>query len=86
LRKIGRILHISPSQKAVIKTSRPLRIGERVFDGDKRFIGKVFDVFGPINSPYVEVDLQNNREPSNLVGKMVYQLPSRRKNRSRKKK
>jgi len=85
LRKIGRILHISPSQKAVIKTTRSLRIGERVFDENKRFIGKVFDVFGPTGSPYVEVDLQN-RGSSDLVGKIAYQLPSKRKSRGRRRK
>ena len=85
MRRIGRVLHISPSEKAVIKTSRPLRIGENVFDENKRFVGKVFDVFGPTKSPYVEVEVQKE-EASSLIGKMLYQLPSKRKKRSRKRK
>lgn len=76
---------MSPSEKAVIRTSRPLRIGERVFDENKKFVGKVFDVFGPVRAPYVEVDVKN-RKASNLVGKMLYQLPSKRKKRSKKRK
>jgi len=85
LRRIGRVLHISPSEKAVIKTSKPPRIGETVFDENKNPVGKVFDVFGPTTSPYVEVNVQN-RKPSSLVGKMLYLLPSKRKKRSRKRK
>jgi len=56
-----------------------------VFDENKNPVGKVFDVFGPTTSPYVEVNVQN-RKPSSLVGKMLYLLPSKRKKRSRKRK
>jgi len=85
LRRIGRILHISPSQKAVIKTSKPPRIGETLFDENRKPVGKVFDVFGPTGSPYIEVDIHKERA-SDLVGKMLYQLPSKRRKRSRKRK
>jgi len=85
LRKIGRILHISPGRKAVIKTSKPPRIGEILFDINRKPVGKVSDVFGPISSPYIEIDVRNV-EISSLVGKMLYQLPSKWKKRSRKRK
>jgi len=85
LRRIGRVLHISPSEKAVIKTSTPLRIGEMVFDENRNPVGKVFDVFGPTDSPYVEIEVQKGRS-SSLIGKMLYKLPSKRKKRSRKRK
>ena len=85
MRKIGRVLHISPSEKAVIKTSKPPRIGETVFDENRKPVGKVFDVFGPTVSPYIEV-LVKRGKPSSLVGKMLYHLPSKRKKRSRKRK
>ena len=85
MRRIGRILHVSPSRKAVIRTSRPPRIGEILFDVNKKPVGRVSDVFGPISSPYIEVDIRNV-EASNLVGKMLYQLPSKWKKRSRKRK
>jgi len=57
-----------------------------LFDENRKPVGKVSDIFGPIGSPYVEIDVRKNREASNLVGKMLYQLPSRRKKRSRKRK
>jgi len=85
LRRIGRVLHISPSEKAVIKTSKPPRIGEILFDENRIPVGKVFDVFGPTGSPYVEIDVQKRR-PSSLIGKMLYQLPSKRKKRSKRRK
>jgi len=54
-----------------------------LFDENRKPVGRVFDVFGPVKSPYVEVDVKNE-EASNLIGKMLYQLPSKRKKRSHK--
>ncbi|MCD6539069.1 hypothetical protein J7L18_10800 [Candidatus Bathyarchaeota archaeon] len=83
MKKIGRVLHISPGDKAVIKTLKPLMIGEKVFDEKRSFVGRVSDVFGPIKSPYIEVDVTSG-EASKLIGKMLYQsLPEKRKRRRR---
>ena len=71
MRKIGRVIHISPSEKAVVRTTRPLKIGEKVFDGNKKVIGRVSDVFGPIKAPYIEVSIENGK-PSDFVGKTLY--------------
>jgi rRNA processing protein Gar1 len=56
-----------------------------LYDENRRPVGKVFDVFGPVRSPYVEVDVKD-KGPSGLVGKMLYLLPSKRKKRSRMRK
>ena len=86
MRKIGRVLHISPSRKAVIKTSKPPRIGETLFDENRKPIGKVFDIFGPTRSPYIEVDIRSGIS-SDLAGKMLYQLlPSKRSKRGKRRK
>jgi len=82
LRRIGSILHISPSRKAVIKTAKPPKIGETLYDESRKPVGKVHDVFGPIRSPYIEVNIED-REPSKLVGRMLYTLPSKRRRRGR---
>jgi len=83
LRKIGRVIHISPGKKAVIRTTRPLKIGEKVFDGNKKVIGRVSDVFGPIKSPYIEVNIENG-EPSDFVGKILYHVSSKQNKRGKR--
>jgi len=83
LRKIGRVIHISPSEKAVVKTTRPLKIGEKVFDGNKKVIGRVSDVFGPIKAPYIEVNIENGK-PSDFVGKTLYHVPLKQSRRGKR--
>lgn len=56
LRKLGKILHVSETTKNIIvKADFVPKIGTKVFDGEEGEIGVVFDVIGPVNSPYVSV-------------------------------
>jgi len=77
LRRIGQVIQISPSGKAVIKAEMKPRIGSVVTDERNRQVGKVFDIIGPTISPYVEVDLNINN-PHALIGRYLYFSYSRR--------
>jgi rRNA processing protein Gar1 len=84
LRRIGQVIHISPSGKAVVKAERTPKIGETVLDEKNRQVGKVLDILGPTVSPYVEVDI-DIENPHTFVGNFLY-FPSSQKygKRSRK--
>jgi len=77
LRRVGRVLHIGPSKKALLKAERIPRIGETVVDEKNRVVGTVFDVLGPTVSPYVEVDVRA-RDPQSIVGSFLYLSSSSR--------
>ncbi|MCS7120248.1 MAG: Gar1/Naf1 family protein [Nitrososphaerota archaeon] len=74
MRRIGRVLHIGPSGKAIVKADRIPRIGDIVVDEKKRRVGVVSDIIGPTCSPYVEVDVKI-KKPENLVEKVLHVLP-----------
>jgi len=86
LRRIGRVIHVTPGEKAVVKAERTPKVGEAVIDEDEKRVGVVFDVFGPTVSPYVEIDIKT-KDPQDIVGRVLY-LPSssKQKNRSRRRK
>jgi RNA-binding protein len=84
LRKIGQVIHISPSKKAILKAENLPRIGETISDEKKQLVGKVFDLFGPKQSPYVSVDIQFE-DPKKLIGKILFSYPLNRLNKRRKK-
>ena len=48
-----------------------MRVGSAILTQDLRNIGNVFDVFGPVASPYVSVR-PAIREPAKYVGQLVY--------------
>ncbi len=63
------MLHVTASKKAVIKSRMTPKIGEYVFDEKQQRIGRVYDVFGPIISAYVEVDAE---DPEKLLNSVLY--------------
>lgn len=60
------------------------RIGDKVVDENLRTVGSVFDIIGPVSSPYISVK-PTASEPQRLVKNMLYTIPSitKRKEKSR---
>ena len=56
LKKI-KILHKTPKGKIIGRIDRQPHINSIVFlkTNDNRKLGKIYDVFGPVNKPYVEI-------------------------------
>lgn len=75
MQRIGIVLHISSSKKAIIKAENLPRIGDKVVDENLKHVGNVFDVFGPISSPYVAVKASIEK-PNILINKFLYVAPS----------
>jgi RNA-binding protein len=73
---------LTPSRSIVLKIERVPRIGETVVDDSLRAVGKVFDVMGPVSSPYVAVKPTIQR-PEKLVNEILYVDPSRGERRKR---
>jgi RNA-binding protein len=73
---LGLVLHISPSRNIIIKIENAPRIGDAVVDENLKSVGRVFDIFGPVSSPYAAIKSQIHK-PENLVNKELYVLPSR---------
>jgi RNA-binding protein len=78
LQRLGQVLHITPSRNIIIKVENLPKIGETVVDESLKPIGKVFDIFGPVTSPYVAIK-STIREIGRLNNKTLYALPPERR-------
>ena len=81
MQRIGRVIHITPSKNAVVKAETLPRIGDVVIDEQRNPVGKVFDIFGSISSPYVEVKPEV-KDPYKLVNYFLYVLSRRKEKES----
>jgi RNA-binding protein len=59
-----------------VKIEKTPKIGETVVDENLKPVGKVFDIFGPVSSPYAVVK-PTLREAEKLAGKTLYVFPSK---------
>lgn len=74
MQRIGRVLHISSDRNIILKAEKLPRIGAKVIDEKLKPVGKVFDIFGPVSSPYVKVRTKV-KETERLVGRILYAAP-----------
>jgi RNA-binding protein len=75
--RLGRVLHVSSNRNIIIKVENTPKMGETVVDENLKPVGEVFDIFGPVSSPYVAVKPKIIK-PDVLVGKVLYALPSKK--------
>jgi RNA-binding protein len=81
---LGLTLHLSKSNKLVVKSSSKTipKIGDPVYDGKSRVIGLIYDVIGPVSSPYILIKLSNKIDSDDLKRiKKVYAFPTSKSNR-----
>ena len=82
MQRLGKMLHVTPSQNIVVKTDKTPKIGSAVVDENLKVIGKIFDVIGPVLSPYVIVK-PSVKEPKQLTNKQLYMLLSKKERSKR---
>ena len=76
--RVGTVLHLSRSSgNLILKVENEPRIGDTVFDHKGNKMGKVFDLFGPVSSPYLAVR-PSVGQPEQYLGKALF-LRKRRK-------
>jgi len=76
LQRIGKASSVTPSNSIIIKTENPPKIGCEVADENLTIVGKVLDIIGPVSSPYAVIK-PNVKNPSTLLNKPLYLLPSK---------
>jgi RNA-binding protein len=80
LQRLGKVLHVTPSQNIVVKIDKTPKIGSAVVDEKLKVVGKIFDIIGPASSPYVVVK-PAIKEPEKLTNKQLYSLLSKKDRR-----
>lgn len=83
MQRLGLVLHTSPSRNMILKVDRIPKIGDTVVDENLKLVGKVFDILGPVSSPYVAVRPAIH-SPEKMVNKPVYVVPSERRKEKNK--
>ena len=77
MQRLGKVLNVTPSQNVVVKIDKTPQIGSAVVDENLKVVGKVFDIIGPVSSPYAVVK-PTIKEPGKLTNKQLYLLLSKR--------
>lgn len=82
MQRLGKALHVAPSQNIVVKADKPSKIGSVVVDENLKVVGKIFDIIGPVPSPYAVVK-PAVKEPEKLTNKQLYLFLSKKERSKR---
>ncbi len=83
MQRLGYVLHVSPSKNLILKAERLPKINDKVVDENLKSVGTIFDIIGPVSSPYVSVK-PNVEEPQRFANRVLYVFPSRKRRRKRR--
>lgn len=54
MRRLGKVMHVT-KRGLVLRVERVPELGRAVYNGERRRVGSVLDVFGPVGSPYAMI-------------------------------
>ena len=77
LQRLGKVLSVTPSQSIVVKVEKPPKLGAAVIDENLKVVGRIFDIIGPVSSPYAVVK-PSIKNPEKLANRQLYVSPSKR--------
>jgi len=83
LKRLGHVLHVSSSRNLILKAETLPKIGDMVVDENLKVVGSVFDIIGPVSSPYATVK-PTTPEPQLMVRNTLYTVPSSGRKEKRK--
>lgn len=71
---IGKVVRVTSDGKLVVKAEALPRLGAQVYDSSANVVGFVYDVIGPVSSPYIVVKVTSTRlrQPSYLLNRLLY--------------
>jgi RNA-binding protein len=86
LKKLGKVFIVNKNNNILVKVTKSHRLNATVVNQQLKKVGKIVDVIGPVNSPYLVVNTRDS-EAKAAKGSMVYLLEtSKKKSQPTKKK
>jgi len=74
MRVLGKVTKITRDGSLVVKARKAPRLNLNVYDSRANLIGVIYDIVGPVKSPFIIVKLTSTRikDPSYLQGRVLY--------------
>ena len=82
MRKIGIVLHMASSGRLILQGNVVHPLNTSVVTQSGEYIGKIVDVFGSVNKPYIAITKDKLRDASNLIGVPLFIRENRRRRHS----
>jgi len=69
---VGRVSHLNSQNMAIVSTHDKVPKNTKIYDSEKRNIGRVVNIFGPVSEPYISIAPNKGTRITKIVGREVY--------------
>ena len=59
--QVGILTHQAKSGRLIVKLSKEVRPGVSLVDGDRKKLGRIIELIGPVGAPYASVAVVSSR-------------------------
>jgi len=69
---VGRVSHLNSRNLAIVSTDDKVPKNTKIYDSEKRNIGRVVNIFGPVSEPFLAISPNKGIRITKIVGREVY--------------
>ena len=57
---LGKVAHLDIKNRAIVITTKKVEKNTKVFDAESNLVGRVVNIFGPVNQPYLAISAKTS--------------------------
>ena len=69
---VGKVSHLNSKNMAIVCTKDKVSKNTKIYDSEKKNIGRVVNIFGPVSEPYLAIAPNKGMRITKIVGREVY--------------
>ena len=69
---VGKVSHLNSRNMAIVNTHDKINKNTKIYDSEKKNIGRVVNIFGPVSEPYIAIAPNKGMRITKIVGREVY--------------
>ena len=69
---LGKVAHLDSKNRAIVIAKKKVSKNTKIYDSENNLIGRVVDIFGPVNEPYLAISAKKGMRITKIIGREIY--------------
>ena len=69
---LGKVTHLDSKNRAIVITKNKVSKNTKIYDSENNLVGRVVDIFGPVNEPYLAISAKKGMRITRIIGREIY--------------
>lgn len=69
---LGKVAHLDSKNRAIVIAKKKVSKNTKIYDSENNLVGRVVDIFGPVNEPYLAISAKKGMRITRIIGREIY--------------